>query len=158
MINYGSYRDFIVLSRKVTEKLCDETRFCKLPGGAIDRMRRVVGHGLFTAETADPRYQSAHRVIAPLFGPARTRVMMNDMRDICEQMCLRWARFGADTPIEICDEMTKLTLDTIALCTVDYWFNSFYRPRGVEDPFAEAVVDTMTESMIQSNLPDWINH
>ncbi|KAJ5056052.1 cytochrome P450 [Bipolaris maydis] len=158
MINYGSYRDVIVVSRKVAEELCDETRFCKLPGGAIDRMRRVVGHGLFTAETADPRYQKAHRVIAPLFGAARIRAMADDMRDICEQMCLRWARFGQDVPIEICDEMTKLTLDTIALCTVDYRFNSFYRPAGVEDPFAEAVVDTMTESLLQSNLPDWINN
>nr|A0A3G9HRC2.1 RecName: Full=Bifunctional cytochrome P450/NADPH--P450 reductase ALT2; AltName: Full=AAL-toxin biosynthesis cluster protein 2; Includes: RecName: Full=Cytochrome P450 monooxygenase; Includes: RecName: Full=NADPH--cytochrome P450 reductase [Alternaria alternata]BBG74264.1 NADPH cytochrome P450 monooxygenase [Alternaria alternata] len=158
MINYGSYRDVIVTSRKVAQELCDESRFCKLPGGAIDRMKRVIGNGLFTAETRDPRWQSAHRVIAPLFNPMRIRGMMDDMRDVCEQMCLRWARFGPGVPIKICDEMTKLTLDTIALCTVDHRFNSFYRPDGIEEPFAEAVVNVMTDSLIQSNLPDWINN
>lgn len=158
MIHFGSSREVMVVGRKVAEELCDETRFCKLPGGAIGRMRRVVGHGLFTAETADPRWASAHRVITPLFGPMRIRAMMEDMKDICEQMCLRWARFGPDTPIDVCPDMTKLTLDTIALCTVDYRFNSFYKVQGVEDPFAEAVVNLMTEALVQSNLPDWVNN
>lgn len=158
MINYGSHRNAVVVSRKVAEELCNEACFCKLPGGAIDRKRRVVGHGLFAAETADPRWESAHRVIAPLFGPARIRGMMDDMRDVCEQTCLRWACFEADVPIEICSEMTKLTLDTIALSAVDYRFNNFYRPRGVEDPFAEAVSDLMTEFLLQNNLLDLINN
>ncbi|POR35987.1 Uncharacterized protein TPAR_03801 [Tolypocladium paradoxum] len=158
MIHFGSSREVMVVGRKVAEELCDETRFCKLPGGAIGRMRRVVGHGLFTAETADPRWASAHRVITPLFGPMRIRAMMEDMKDICSQMCLRWARFGPDTPIDVCPSMTKLTLDTLALCTVDYRFNSFYKGQGVEDPFAEAVVDLMTEALVQSNLPDWVNN
>lgn len=148
----------MVTSREIAHELCDETRFCKLPGGALDKMKEVVGDGLFTAETANPKWAIAHRIVTPLFGTMRIRGMFDDMKDICEQMCLRWARFGPDEPLNVCDNMTKLTLDTIALCTIDYRFNSFYRENGATHPFAAAVVDVMTESFAQSNLPDFVNN
>ncbi|RBQ74718.1 hypothetical protein FVER14953_00317 [Fusarium verticillioides] len=157
-ITFGASTEIMVTSREIAQELCDETRFCKLPGGALDVMKAVVGDGLFTAETSNPKWAIAHRIITPLFGAMRIRGMFDDMKDICEQMCLRWARFGPDEPLNVCDNMTKLTLDTIALCTIDYRFNSFYRENGAAHPFAEAVVDVMTESFDQSNLPDFVNN
>ncbi|KAF5962768.1 Fum6p, partial [Fusarium bulbicola] len=157
-ITFGASTEIMVTSRKIAQELCDETRFCKLPGGALDKIKQVVGDGLFTAETSNPKWAIAHRIVTPLFGTMRIRGMFDDMKDICEQMCLRWARFGPDEPLNVCDNMTKLTLDTIALCTIDYRFNSFYRENGSTNPFAEAVVDVMTESFDQSNLPDFVNN
>ncbi|KAF5018622.1 hypothetical protein F66182_9414 [Fusarium sp. NRRL 66182] len=157
-ITFGASTEIMVTSREIAHELCDETRFCKLPGGALDKMKEVVGDGLFTAETANPKWAIAHRIVTPLFGTMRIRAMFDDMKDICEQMCLRWARFGPDEPLHVCDNMTKLTLDTIALCTIDYRFNSFYRENGATHPFAAAVVDVMTESFAQSNLPDFVNN
>ena len=45
--------------------------------------------------------------------------------DIADQMLTRWERFGPSTPIDVVDNMTRLTLDTIALCGFAYRFNSF---------------------------------
>lgn len=42
-------------------------------------------------------------------------------------MTLKWARFGPNEEIHITEDFSNLTLDTIALCTMDYRFNSFYR-------------------------------
>ncbi|KAG4273108.1 hypothetical protein FPRO04_09945 [Fusarium proliferatum] len=157
-LTFGASTEIMVTSREIAHELCDESRFCKLPGGALDKMKEVVGDGLFTAETSNPKWAIAHRIVTPLFGTMRIRGMFDDMKDICEQMCLRWARFGPDEPLNVCDNMTKLTLDTIALCTIDYRFNSFYRENGATHPFAAAVVDVMTESFTQSNLPDFVNN
>ncbi len=49
------------------------------------------------------------------------------MLDIADQMLVKWERFGADALIDVPDNMTRLTLDTIALCAFDYRFNSFYQ-------------------------------
>lgn len=35
--------------------------------------------------------------------------------DIVSQMALRWAWFGEDKPIDVTTDLTRLTLDTIAL-------------------------------------------
>ena len=37
------------------------------------------------------------------------------MQDIASQMVLRWARFGSDVAINVSDDFTRLTLDSIAL-------------------------------------------
>jgi cytochrome P450 / NADPH-cytochrome P450 reductase len=41
-------------------------------------------------------------------------------------MILKWARFGPEEEIAITEDFSNLTLDTIALCTMDYRFNSLY--------------------------------
>ena len=63
----------------------------------------------------------------PAFGPLGIRGMFDQMLDIADQMLLRWERFGPDNVIEVTEDMTRLTLDTIALCAFDYRFNSFYQ-------------------------------
>lgn len=43
------------------------------------------------------------------------------------QLLLKWARFGPDEEIALTEDFSNLTLDTLALCTMDFRFNSFYR-------------------------------
>ena len=44
-----------------------------------------------------------------------------------QQLILKWARFGPDEDVPLADDLSSLALDTIALCTMNYRFNSFYR-------------------------------
>ncbi|KAF2272549.1 bifunctional P-450/NADPH-P450 reductase [Westerdykella ornata] len=39
---------------------------------------------------------------------------------------MKWARHGPNAVIQVTDDFTRLTLDTIALCAMDYRFNSYY--------------------------------
>jgi cytochrome P450/NADPH-cytochrome P450 reductase len=66
------------------------------------------------------------------------------MKDIGDQLCLKWARMGPSTPIAVTDDFTRLTLDTIALCTMDFRFNSFYTE--TMHPFIDAMVGFLSES------------
>jgi cytochrome P450/NADPH-cytochrome P450 reductase len=63
------------------------------------------------------------------------------MYDIASQLVLKWARKGDDYKIPVTSDFTRLTLDTIALCSMDYRFNSFYQ----EDlhPFVVAMTNTL---------------
>lgn len=64
------------------------------------------------------------------------------------------ARDGPNTSIDIAFDYTRLTLDTIAICLMDYRFNSFYLG-SKHHPFVKHMVDILAEADIQSMLPDW---
>lgn len=64
------------------------------------------------------------------------------------------ARDGPNASIDIAFDYTRLTLDTIAICLMDYRFNSFYLG-GKHHPFVKHMVDILAEADIQSMLPDW---
>jgi cytochrome P450/NADPH-cytochrome P450 reductase len=63
------------------------------------------------------------------------------MYDIASQLVLKWARKGMDYKIPVTSDFTRLTLDTIALCAMDFRFNSFYQ----EDlhPFVDAMTNML---------------
>jgi cytochrome P450/NADPH-cytochrome P450 reductase len=78
------------------------------------------------------------------------------MVDIAEQMVLRWERFGEDTEIDVPDNFTRLTLDTIALCAFDYRFNSFYQREM--HPFVNSMVNALYEAQERAKrLPIQVN-
>ena len=66
------------------------------------------------------------------------------MQDIGNQLLLKWARMGPDNSISVTDDFTRLTLDTIALCAMDFRFNSFYQDKM--HPFVDAMVGFLSES------------
>lgn len=89
-------------------------------------------------------WEIAHRVLMPAFGPLSIRGMFDEMHDIASQLALKWARYGPDESIMVTDDFTRLTLDTLALCSMGYRFNSYYSP--VLHPFIEAMGDFLTEA------------
>ncbi|MBC7658581.1 MAG: cytochrome P450 [Chitinophagaceae bacterium] len=89
-------------------------------------MRAFVGDALFTARTDEPNWGKAHRILMAAFGPASLREMFPEMLDIAEQLFLKWERLGDGHAVDISDNTTRLTLDTIALTAFGYRFNSFY--------------------------------
>lgn len=86
---------------------------------------------------------STDRLLMPAFGTTAIRDMLEEMRDISDQMLLKWERycscsalfstisehyyrFGPSRVIDPADDFTRLALDTIAYCSMSYRLNSFY--------------------------------
>ena len=70
------------------------------------------------------------------------------MYDISSQLAMKWARLGPDRTVCLTDDFTRLTLDTIALCTMDYRFNSFYSDSM--HPYVKAMTSALA-SLSQKN-------
>jgi cytochrome P450/NADPH-cytochrome P450 reductase len=142
----------VVSSRALVDELCDESRFDKKVHHPLEQVRAFAGDGLFTAYTEEPNWGKAHRILMPAFGPLGVREMFDKMIDVADQMLVRWERFGPGTVIDVADNMTRLTLDTIALCAFDYRFNSFYQ--NEMHPFVGAMVDALHEAGARGRRPE----
>jgi cytochrome P450/NADPH-cytochrome P450 reductase len=122
----GSER-VVIGSQALMDEVCDEERFSKIVAAALEQVRNGAHDGLFTAYGPQERnWGIAHRVLLPQLGPLSIRNMFNEMHDVASQLVMKWARHGADHTIQVVDDFTRLTLDTIALCAMDYRFNSYY--------------------------------
>lgn len=107
--------------------------------------------GLFTARENEANWGIAHRILMPAFGPASIQGMFPEMHEIASQLALKWARHGESAPIMVTDDFTRLTLDTLALCAMNYRFNSYYHDEL--HPFIEAMGDFLKESGARSLRP-----
>ena len=134
---------FFVSSVELADEICDEQRFNKAVSGALKEVRNGVGDGLFTAFHGEHNWEVAHRTLVPAFGPLGIKDMFDEMYDIATQLVAKWARQGSDR-INVTDDYTRLTLDSIALCAMDKRFNSFYSE--TLHPFVDAMVGFLQES------------
>lgn len=78
-----------------------------------------------------------------------------DMYDIASQLAMKWARQDPKTPIMVTDDFTRLTLDTIALCSMGSRFNSFYHDEM--HPFVEAMIGLLQGSGDRARRPGLVN-
>jgi cytochrome P450/NADPH-cytochrome P450 reductase len=72
------------------------------------------------------------------------------MYDIASQLVLKWARKGVDYKIPVTSDFTRLTLDTIALCAMDFRFNSFYQEEL--HPFVVAMTNMLASRSNSAQL------
>jgi cytochrome P450 / NADPH-cytochrome P450 reductase len=135
---------FFISSHELLNEVCDEKRFVKDVFGPLKQVRNGLKDGLFTAYYGEPAWAIAHRTLAPAFGPLGIKDMFDEMHDIAGQMVAKWARQGPDVSINVTDDFTRLTLDSIALCAMDKRFNSFYKEQM--HPFVGAMVGFLAES------------
>ncbi|KAH6968090.1 cytochrome P450 [Fusarium avenaceum] len=134
-----------VNTHELVNECCDDTRFKKSIEGDLTELRDVVHDGLFTSKgVEEENWGVAHRVLMSAFGPLAIRGMFNDMHDVAAQLALKWARHGSLTPICLGEDMTRLTMDTVALCSMGYRFNSYYREDT--NPFITAMYAVMKEA------------
>lgn len=140
-----------VSTQALVNELCDEKRFQKCIDGALTHIRNGVHDGLFTARKDEENWGIAHRVLMPAFGPLSIRGMFDEMHDIASQLALKWARCGSGYEINVTDDFTRLTLDTLALCSMGYRFNSYYSP--VLHPFIDAMGDFLTAAGGRNRRP-----
>lgn len=137
-----------VSSAELAAEICDEKRFDKSVGPALQKVRAFGGDGLFTSETSEPNWKKAHQILLPSFSQQAMKGYHDKMLDLATQLVQKWERLNASEEIDVPEDMTRLTLDTIGLCGFNFRFNSFYR----EDmhPFVEKMVRALDESMSQT--------
>ncbi|KAI1371571.1 bifunctional P-450:NADPH-P450 reductase [Hypoxylon crocopeplum] len=140
-----------VSSRALVDELCNQKRFKKVPNNVLNQIREGLHDGLFTAKLEEPNWGIAHRVLMPAFGPMGIRDMFDEMKDIGSQLALKWARHGSQRRINAPDDFTRLTLDTIALCSMGFRFNSFYSESL--HPFLHSMAEFLIECGRRSQRP-----
>ena len=144
----GDHR-YIVSGSDLVEEVCDERRFDKLVTGGLSEVRRdPVNTGLFSSDTDNPLWLRAHNILLPSFSQQAMEDYHPMMLDVADQLMLKWERLNDDDEVDVAGDMTRLTLDTIALCGFGYRFNSFYR--DTQHPFVAAMTRTLQESQTRS--------
>jgi cytochrome P450/NADPH-cytochrome P450 reductase len=135
----------VIASQALMNEVADEKRFSKIVSAALKEVRNGIQDGLFTAYGPEEKnWGVAHRVLLPAFGPLAIRGMFDEMHDVASQLVMKWARHGPNHLIQVTDDFTRLTLDTIALCAMDYRFNSYYTESM--HPFVSAMSDFLKTS------------
>ncbi|HEY3741215.1 MAG TPA: bifunctional cytochrome P450/NADPH--P450 reductase [Bryobacteraceae bacterium] len=137
--------NLFISSQELVADACDESRFDKNIGAALAAVRHFTGDGLFTAFTYEPNWEKAHRILLPSFNQRAMQGYHAMMLDLAVQLVQKWQRLNPDESVDVADDMTRLTLDTIGLCGFNYRFNSFYRDQP--HPFISAMVRALDEAM-----------
>ncbi|WP_248924627.1 bifunctional cytochrome P450/NADPH--P450 reductase [Paenibacillus hamazuiensis] len=139
---------FIVSGPDLVADVCDESRFDKAIGHLL-KVRDFAGDGLFTSLTEEPNWKKAHNILMPSFSLQAMKGYHDMMVDIAAQLVQKWSRLNPDESIDVPDDMTRLTLDTIGLCGFNYRFNSYYRE--TPNPFIVSMVRALDEAMHYGN-------
>jgi len=137
----------IISGHELAKEVCDESRFDKSIEGALEKVRVFAGDGLFTSWTDEPNWRKAHNILMPTFSQRAMKDYHAMMTDISAQLIQKWARLNPGESVDVPDDMTRLTLDTIGLCGFNYRFNSFYRE--TPHPFVASMVRALQEAMHQ---------
>ncbi|KAH7177099.1 cytochrome P450 [Dactylonectria macrodidyma] len=154
-LRFPGRKTYIFLAtHKLVDEICDESRFAKSLKSELSEVRLAVHDGLFTAHNHEENWGIAHRILMPAFGPVAIKGMFDEMYDIATQLALKWARHGPSQPIAASEEFTRLALDTLALCSMHFRFNSFYKE--TLHPFVQSMADTLTEAGKRYSRPSWV--
>jgi cytochrome P450/NADPH-cytochrome P450 reductase len=157
-LDFGGRVGIFVHSAELAAELCDETRFRKVIGIALRKVRDFGGDGLFTAFSDEANWSKAHRVLIPAFSARAMRGYFPMMLQVADQLVAKWRHLeGQD--LAVVEDMTRLTLDTISLAGFGYEFNSFASER--QHPFLASMGRALTEAMagltrlpILKNIPN----
>ncbi|MFF4219416.1 bifunctional cytochrome P450/NADPH--P450 reductase [Streptomyces nondiastaticus] len=110
----------------VTE-LSDESRFRKSLSPDLIEVRRFAGDGLFTAFNHEPNWRKAHDILMPAFSLGAMRSYHGTMLRVARSLIAKWDRAVGAREVDVPEDMTRLTFDTIGLCGFGYDFQSFRR-------------------------------
>ncbi len=134
---------YVATSHEIVREICDDQRFHKAVGGVLEQIRRFAGDGLFTAMGTEPNWSKAHNILIQGFGIKQMRAYLPQMHHVALQLVQHWQK-NQGQPIDVSEDFTKLTLETIALCGFDYSFNSFASEH--RHPFLDAMVGGLKDS------------
>ncbi|MFD7668912.1 bifunctional cytochrome P450/NADPH--P450 reductase [Streptomyces sp. NPDC059788] len=135
-----------VSSLELVTELADEDRFAKGVSIALENVREFAGDGLFTAYNEEPNWAKAHDILMPAFALGSMRTYHPAMLKVARRVIGSWDRRAAEGgPVDVPDDMTRMTLDTIGLAGFGFDFESF--GRDTPHPFVEAMVRCLEWSM-----------
>ncbi len=143
-LRFGSRVSLFVTHPDLVAELCDETRFRKMPGPGLRVVRKFAGDGLFTAFSDEPNCGKAHRILLPAFSNRAMRGYFDLIVEVCDALVAKWTR-ASGTDVLVADDMTRLTLDSIAITGFGHRFDSFEREEL--DSFLVALGRALGESL-----------
>lgn len=129
-------------------QVCDETAWDKHVGRPLQQLRPIGGDGLFTVDSDDPAWAHGHRVLAPGFTAEAMRGYHDRMVQVAGELVDSWA--GAAGPLDVSEQMTRLTFETIGRIGFGYRFGSF--DGGAPDPFVAAMTRALAHAQ-SAGLP-----
>ena len=141
---FGSYVSMWVSHPDLVAELCDEKRFRKIPGPGLRSVRSFAGDGLFTSFSEEANWSKAHNILLPAFSQRSMRGYYDMMVEVADALVAKWDRL-AGQEVNVPDDMTRFTLDSIAIAGFGYRFNSFEKDEL--DPFLESLATALIESM-----------
>ncbi|MGW2865040.1 cytochrome P450 [Streptomyces sp. NPDC001205] len=142
----NEHQHLFVSSLDLVTELADETRFSKGISKVLDHVREFAGDGLFTAYNDEPNWAKAHDILMPAFALGSMRTYHPAMLRVARRVMDSWDRRAAlGEPVDVADDMTRMTLDTIGLAGFGFDFDSF--GRATAHPFVEAMVRCLEWSM-----------
>jgi cytochrome P450/NADPH-cytochrome P450 reductase len=156
-LDFAGLRLPFVYDAELVAELSDPKRFRKTIGPPLSTLRKLAADGLFTADGEEPNWGKAHRILMPAFGQRAMKGYFPYMLEVAEQLAQKWARLGPDADVEVADDMTRLTLDTISLAGFGFRFDSFARDElhpflGAMGAVLEEVMTRITRSKLQNQL------
>ncbi|MBC7270013.1 MAG: cytochrome P450 [Streptomyces sp.] len=147
-LDIAGIEQVFVTDPDLVAEVCDETRFFKqIEKTPLNHVRDFTGAGLFTAHQHEEEWGMAHRILLPAFSQRAMRAYYGQMLEIAQNLAGKWeGREGQ--PVNITDDYTRLTLDTIALTGFGYRFDSFDEEEL--HPFLNALLGALVESLRRS--------
>ncbi|AWN31000.1 MULTISPECIES: cytochrome P450 [unclassified Streptomyces] len=144
---FGDRETLFLSSLDLVTEVADESRFSKGVSVVLENVREFAGDGLFTAYNDEPNWAKAHEVLMPAFALGSMRTYHPAMLKVARRVMAAWDRRVADgTPVQVAEDMTRMTLDTIGLAGFGFDFESFSRG-DTPHPFVEAMVRCLEWSM-----------
>lgn len=148
-------RLIVVSSPNIAAEVCDDKRFDKHVHNVLRQIREFAGDGLFTVGTSENNWKSAHRVVTPAFSANSLNGYFDSISEIADQLVGKWERLGSGQPIQVCDAMIRFSLDSVALSTLGFRFNSFGET-GFH-PFVQAMAENLREAWLRARRPALLN-
>jgi cytochrome P450/NADPH-cytochrome P450 reductase len=148
----GGRTTTFILSAQLAAELCDESRFHKGTQGPLDFLRDAAADALFTAHHNEPAWAVAHKMLVPGFTAQAMDRYFPQMQDVVNDLVEHWGRAADEArAVDVVDDMTRLTLDTIARCGFDRRFESF----GATElaPFLMSLARILTHTLRRVRRP-----
>jgi cytochrome P450/NADPH-cytochrome P450 reductase len=146
-----------VSSLDLVTELSDEQRFGKAIAPALENVREFTHDGLFTAYNDEPNWAKAHDILMPAFALGSMRTYHPVMLRVARRLIEAWDRRSAlGSPVDVPDDMTRMTLDTIGLAGFGFDFGSFERDEP--HPFVDALVRCLHWSMTKLSRDPGLDH
>ncbi|MFF3405213.1 bifunctional cytochrome P450/NADPH--P450 reductase [Streptomyces sp. NPDC002742] len=147
-MDIAGIKQVFVYDPDLVAEICDETRFYKqIEKTPLNHVRDFAGAGLFTAHQHEEEWGMAHRILMPAFSQRAMKNYYGQMLEIAQNLAGRWER-KEGRPVNITDDYTRLTLDTIAVSGFGYRFDSFAEEEL--HPFLQALLGALVESLRRS--------
>ena len=140
----------MITSVDLAKEVFDETHYDKFIDQPLFYIRKMAGDGLFTAWTDEPNWGKAHNILLPGFANKAIAGYIPLMQKTIDELIDKWKK--QPNNIDVGEDMTRLTFETIGLCGFDFSFESF--KSETRHPFVEAMLFTFTEAIqLSRTLP-----